>query len=115
MTEGEHQENVSQQPERKNVPENSWYLVEVPSSHKVTTTRKDRSETHPIYVYARDTVNALDKAKRMRGWQRHHGQIFPSIRELTPEEERELKVKMEEAGIRLRWAKRYGFYGDRED
>lgn len=97
----------TQQPTSK-----SWYSVEVPSSHIGT----GRKETHKLFVYAKDVIDALGRTRKMRGWKRNlKGENrFPNIRQLTPQEVNELTERIKAENVKLGLAKKRGFYGKGE-
>lgn len=84
--------------------ERSWYKAIVPTAHRGPKS----SETHPVYLQAKDTQEAMDMLFKVRGWNR--SRRIPSISEMNDEQVRRLRTAMEERGIKARVV-----YGQRPD
>ena len=89
-----------------------WFSVQVQAAHLGAGKTADMVN----YVFATNLLDALDKAKGMRGWKR--GLVgkrpFPNIRELTEEEVIDLEeVIRHTSNVRMSQAKKGGFYGTR--
>lgn len=96
-----------------------WFAFQVATAHR--DNNYDSEERHTNYVLATDLLDALNKAKKMRGWKRDIDRVkgrIPGIRQLTDEEVLILEqiVKERIPGLAWKKVKEEGFlYGRRKD
>jgi hypothetical protein len=92
-----------------------WFSVLVPSAH--VDGGGGRTDHHVNYVYANNAIDALNRVKRMRGWKRDIGSnSFPEISTLTDDEKERLEQTIKNTpNVNMSQAKKFGFYGRREE